>query len=772
MRDFNIKCIYLYLLILGYFASCQSSNLLNPYQTSYIHINHENPLKVFEFYTKFSEGDLVLHFEIGNGFTVQGLIFVIETYQLCIIKKNCPKETFEKDVIKFHLHEKEVIIKASELIKKFPNYSKGIKLYIAFFDDKYSYEDNFSIYTEKEIITLEEGEPKIMNGFLSLGKYTFQFISNQNETDNYKLQSLSNYNNTISLYTSNEKVIYFSTDKIIDYNFAAEPNKTYYIDVIDGVKKKENMISIMISKIYEESPRIIEENQKIITKFIVLNSYNFIFNISHYSPNEENFLLLTKSTRNFEVKIGTKNIDSPHNLNEISANDLNYSGMIMKETDIFDQDTTNYYIKIRKENTDKNEYIFIHVEILSEHIKKHIIFTNEFSLNAPLRIENKIIDQSIQSDYWIENRIEPEINKNFPIFIKYHITSNYNIIIHSKVDNLISVIRDTSEVINMVDNLAIINPSSSGNFSFVLKINNIFYANDLMYSFFITKFFLRVIETANDLKSIKYCFNCFKDKFYIIMYDNYLISHSHSKDSLFKKFQVQAISLSNKKEKITKLKDLNGIYYENKKDDENNILLLEFESKELIINNNIKVEAKQEKNGNIFITFNNENLKNKYNEYVISFYREDVDDEGKDEEIVISDTTIIKENRFKYEIVDASPGEYTIQVTAYNISNENETKVVAFIPIHYLVQEGEMKNIRKENEIKEIKTEERIKEIVSIIFVCIALFLLIFIGVKFSQFLKVNEILPTRKIKNENNINVKDYGPISTQELEVLHSEN
>ena len=103
-------------------------------------------------------------------------------------------------------------------------------------------------------------------------------------------------------------------------------------------------------------------------------------------------------------------------------------------------------------------------------------------------------------------------------------------------------------------------------------------------------------------------------------------------------------------------------------------------------NNNIKVEANQEKNGNIFITFNNEIFKNKYNEYVISFYREDVDDEGKDPEIVINDTKIINQNRFKYEIFDISPGKYIIQIAAYNTSTDNETIGVVFAPIHYLVQ--------------------------------------------------------------------------------------
>lgn len=770
MRDFHIKFIYLYILLLGYFAGCQPTNILNPYQNTYININHDNPLKIFEFYTKFSDGDLVLHFEIGNGFTVQGLIFLVETYKTCIIQNNCPKETFENGVIKFHLHEKDVIIRASEIVKKFPNYLKGIKLYIAFFDNKYSYEDNFSIYTEKDIINLEEGEPKFMNRFLSLGKYTFQFISNINETYNYKLQVSSNYNNTIRLYDFNDKEVYLSTNKIIDYTFSLEYNKTYYIDVTEGMKKEENMFLIMITKIHKESVRKIEENQIILTKFILLNTYNFIFNISHYSPNEENFLLLTKNTANFDVKIGTKNIDSLHKINQISPKEVNYSGIIMKETDIFDQKITNYYIKIRKDNTDKNEYIFIQVEILSKHTNR--ISLNEFSLKAPTRIENKIIAQSIQSDYWIENRIPPEKNKNFPIFIKYHITQNYNIIIHSKVENLITIIRDTSEIIDNVDNLAIINPSSDGNFSFILKINNIFYANDLMYSFFITKFFLRVIETKNDLISIKYCFNCFKDKFYLIMYDNYLISHSHPKDSLFKRFQLHSISLSNKKERITKLKQLSNIYYENKKNDINNILLLEFESRETIMNhNNIKVEANQEKNGNIFITFNNEIFKNKYNEYVISFYREDVDDEGKDPEIVINDTKIINQNRFKYEIFDISPGKYIIQIAAYNTSTDNETIGVVFAPIHYLVQKREKKKVGKEEEIEQIETEERIKEIISIFLVCIALFLLIFIGLKYYHFLKVNEKLPTHKLKNENNINAKDYGPLSTQELEIHHSE-
>ena len=770
MRDFHIKFIYLYILLLGYFAGCQPTNILNPYQNTYININHDNPLKIFEFYTKFSDGDLVLHFEIGNGFTVQGLIFLVETYKTCIIQNNCPKETFENEVIKFHLHEKDVIIRASEIVKKFPNYLEGIKLYIAFFDNKYSYEDNFSIYTEKDIINLEEGEPKFMNRFLSLGKYTFQFISNINETYNYKLQVSSNYNNTIRLYDFNDKEIYLSTNKIIDYTFSLEYNKTYYIDVTEGMKKEENMFLIMITKIHKESVRKIEENQIILTKFILLNTYNFIFNISHYSPNEENFLLLTKNTANFDVKIGTKNIDSLHKINQISPKEVNYSGIIMKETDIFDQKITNYYIKIRKDNTDKNEYIFIQVEILSKHTNR--ISLNEFSLKAPTRIENKIIAQSIQSDYWIENRIPPEKNKNFPIFIKYHITQNYNIIIHSKVENLITIIRDTSEIIDNVDNLAIINPSSDGNFSFILKINNIFYANDLMYSFFITKFFLRVIETKNDLISIKYCFNCFKDKFYLIMYDNYLISHSHPKDSLFKRFQLHSISLSNKKERITKLKQLSNIYYENKKNDINNILLLKFESRETIMNNNnIKVEANQEKNGNIFITFNNEIFKNKYNEYVISFYREDVDDEGKDPEIVINDTKIINQNRFKYEIFDISPGKYIIQIAAYNTSTDNETIGVVFAPIHYLVQKREKKKVGKEEEIEQIETEERIKEIISIFLVCIALFLLIFIGVKYYHFLKVNEKLPTHKLKNENNINTKDYRPLSTQELEIHHSE-
>ena len=256
------------------------------------------------------------------------------------------------------------------------------------------------------------------------------------------------------------------------------------------------------------------------------------------------------------------------------------------------------------------------------------------------------------------------------------------------------------------------------------------------------------------------CFNCFTKKFYIILHDNYFITNSHTKDSIFKRFNINVITPSNDKIKAKKLKNIANIYYDEKEKDDNSILLLEVESKEVIIENNINVIAKENSKGNILIKFNNEKQKDHFNEYVI-YLSQIGDDNSKDVEISIKESTIINKEQFEYELFNITPGNYNIKVVAYNTSDETITKGELYKPVNYMLTNKEEEGIVLN------ANEERLKDFLCVIIISLSILLLLWIVSKFIELIKLNEKKET-SIPEISRVNRKEYKPIATEDINTI----
>lgn len=752
---------FLILLIIIPFISSQSVVIKSiiPYENNHFIIDHNNPMQMFQYTLTSLKGDLIMRFEIGTGFTVKGFLFSDKKYITCIQNEKCMKQQSKDDIIHFKLKIKEMVIKSNELIEKGIVNQDNETIYIALYDNKYSYEDYFTLFKENDSITLKLGEPLLIKQFYSLNEYSIKFETDAQCTNKYIFQMNSEEKTIIEINNSKGEEILKEEMTIVDKEINLECNSTYLIHIKkkDSSSKKE-MFSMMITE--EMNQRIIEikDNQVLNKQFIISSRMYFFYNITHYDENEENYIILSQVNNQFNINISSKKSISISSDNLIDLYDEVIPLSLVKEVNRLNSEQTNYYMKIQRGKTIENEseFVLFTIELQSNN---QFILPDSFIVTVSSRIETKRLDHLIL-DQWSLTKLDANIT--YPLFIKYELSSKDNIIIHSNIENLLSIFTDKSEEVYNVDTLALLHPVNEETFSFVLKINEVSYvANELSYSFFITESNIRPMENKQDLKILQYCFNCFTKKFYIILHDNYFITNSHTKDSIFKRFNINVITPTNDILKVKKLKNIAKIFYDEKEKEDNSILLLEVDSKEVIIENNINVKAKESSQGNILITFNNEKQKDHFNEYVI-YLSQIGDDNTKDVEISINDTSIINKKQFEYELFNIAPGNYNIKVVAYNTKDEKITKGELYKPVNY------MQTKEKEEEAEVINSnEERLKDFLCVIIISLSILLLLWIASRFIELIKLNEKKET-SIPEISRVNRKEYKPIATEDINTI----
>ena len=754
------RLISLILLIIIPFISSQSVTIKSiiPYENNHFIIDQNNPMQVFQYTLTSMKGDLIMRFEIGTGFTVKGFLFSNKEYITCIQNEKCLKQQSKEDIIHFKLKIKEMVIKSDELKEKGIVNKDNETIYIVLYDNKYSYEDYFILFKETDMINLKLGEPLLIKQFYSLNEYLIKFETDAQCTNKYIFQMNSEDKTIIEIKNSNGVKILKEEINIVDKDITLECNSTYFVTIKKkNSSSKKEMFSMMLTE--EMNQRIIEikDNQILKKDLITSSRMYFFYNITHYDENEENYIILSQVSNQFNIKIASKKSISISSDNFIDLYDEVIPLSLVKEVNRLNSEQTNYYMKIKrgKKIENESEFVLFTIDLQS---KTSFILPDSFIITVSSRIETKRLDKLIL-EQWSITKLD--INLTYPLFIKYELSSKDNIIIHSNVENLLSIITDKSDEVYNVDTLALLHPENEETFSFVLKVNEVSYvANELSYSFFITESNLRPMEKKQDLKILQYCFNCFTKKFYIILHDNYFITNSHTKDSIFKRFNINVITPSNDKIKAKKLKNIANIYYDEKEKDDNSILLLEVESKEVIIENNINVIAKENSKGNILIKFNNEKQKDHFNEYVI-YLSQIGDDNSKDVEISIKESTIINKEQFEYELFNITPGNYNIKVVAYNTGDETITKGELYKPVNYMLTNKEEEGIVLN------ANEERLKDFLCVIIISLSILLLLWIVSKFIELIKLNEKKET-SIPEISRVNRKEYKPIATEDINTI----
>ena len=754
------RLMSLILLIIIPFISSQSVTIKSiiPYENNHFIIDQNNPMQVFQYTLTSMKGDLIMRFEIGTGFTVKGFLFSNKEYITCIQNEKCLKQQSKEDIIHFKLKIKEMVIKSDELKEKGIVNKDNETIYIVLYDNKYSYEDYFILFKETDMINLKLGEPLLIKQFYSLNEYLIKFETDAQCTNKYIFQMNSEDKTIIEIKNSNGVEILKEEINIVDKDITLECNSTYFVTIKKkNSSSKKEMFSMMLTE--EMNQRIIEikDNQILKKDLITSSRMYFFYNITHYDENEENYIILSQVSNQFNIKIASKKSISISSDNFIDLYDEVIPLSLVKEVNRLNSEQTNYYMKIKrgKKIENESEFVLFTIDLQS---KTSFILPDSFIITVSSRIETKRLDKLIL-EQWSITKLD--INLTYPLFIKYELSSKDNIIIHSNVENLLSIITDKSDEVYNVDTLALLHPENEETFSFVLKVNEVPYvANELSYSFFITESNIRPMEKKQDLKILQYCFNCFTKKFYIILHDNYFITNSHTKDSIFKRFNINVITPSNDKIKAKKLKNIANIYYDEKEKDDNSILLLEVESKEVIIENNINVIAKENSKGNILIKFNNEKQKDHFNEYVI-YLSQIGDDNSKDVEISIKESTIINKEQFEYELFNITPGNYNIKVVAYNTSDETITKGELYKPVNYMLTNKEEEGIVLN------ANEERLKDFLCVIIISLSILLLLWIVSKFIELIKLNEKKET-SIPEISRVNRKEYKPIATEDINTI----
>ena len=754
------RLMSLILLIIIPFISSQSVTIKSiiPYENNHFIIDQNNPMQVFQYTLTSMKGDLIMRFEIGTGFTVKGFLFSNKEYITCIQNEKCLKQQSKEDIIHFKLKIKEMVIKSDELKEKGIVNKDNETIYIVLYDNKYSYEDYFILFKETDMINLKLGEPLLIKQFYSLNEYLIKFETDAQCTNKYIFQMNSEDKTIIEIKNSNGVEILKEEINRVDKDITLECNSTYFVTIKKkNSSSKKEMFSMMLTEEMNQCIIEIKDNQILKKDLITSSRMYFFYNITHYDENEENYIILSQVSNQFNIKIASKKSISISSDNFIDLYDEVIPLSLVKEVNRLNSEQTNYYMKIKrgKKIENESEFVLFTIDLQS---KTSFILPDSFIITVSSRIETKRLDKLIL-EQWSITKLD--INLTYPLFIKYELSSKDNIIIHSNVENLLSIITDKSDEVYNVDTLALLHPENEETFSFVLKVNEVSYvANELSYSFFITESNLRPMEKKQDLKILQYCFNCFTKKFYIILHDNYFITNSHTKDSIFKRFNINVITPSNDKIKAKKLKNIANIYYDEKEKDDNSILLLEVESKEVIIENNINVIAKENSKGNILIKFNNEKQKDHFNEYVI-YLSQIGDDNSKDVEISIKESTIINKEQFEYELFNITPGNYNIKVVAYNTSDETITKGELYKPVNYMLTNKEEEGIVLN------ANEERLKDFLCVIIISLSILLLLWIVSKFIELIKLNEKKET-SIPEISRVNRKEYKPIATEDINTI----
>ena len=94
-------------------------------------------------------------------------------------------------------------------------------------------------------------------------------------------------------------------------------------------------------------------------RLITSSRMYFFYNITHYDENEENYIILSQVSNQFNIKIASKKSISISSDNFIDLYDEVIPLSLVKEVNRLNSEQTNYYMKIKRGKKIENESEFV-----------------------------------------------------------------------------------------------------------------------------------------------------------------------------------------------------------------------------------------------------------------------------------------------------------------------------------------------------------------------------------------------------------------------------
>ena len=263
----------------------------------------------------------------------------------------------------------------------------------------YFFLDYVILYESEKNISLKEGEPLVINNFMSNNKYFFSFKSSKDV--NIVYSSKGKGQKSINIYINDilDKTITVENEIILNYHKAT--NNDEYKIIINNHNFDDNSDQKFSIIYYEnqEKFRKIKKNENIQINYILMNQkiqyFYFYLNISNYNnTGSVNFKLdyLNKNDKtkyiNISSKINLTNIDIDDNSNEAQFNhDFN------NELDYYydvgsDENLKIYFNPNFINNSNDYKYKFILVKVKINNINLDSDIGKSFNISLGNEVEN------------------------------------------------------------------------------------------------------------------------------------------------------------------------------------------------------------------------------------------------------------------------------------------------------------------------------------------------------------------------------------------------
>ena len=298
----------------------------------------------------------------------------------------------------------------------------------------YFFLDYVILYESEKNISLKEGEPLVINNFMSDNKYIFSFKSSKDVSIVYS--SKGKGQKSINIYINDilDKAITVENEIILNYQKTT--NNDEYKIIINNHNFDDNSDQKFSIIYYEnqEKFRKIKKNENIQINYIIMNQkiqyFYFYLNISNYNNTGSiNFKLdyLNKNDKtkyiNISSKINLTNIDIDDNSNDEALFNHDFNNELDYYYDVGSDENLKIYFNpdfINNSNNYKYKFILVKVKINNININSDI--GKSFNISLGNEVENIEINDNDNINY---KNLEIKTESYIPSYIK--LLFNFNL---------------------------------------------------------------------------------------------------------------------------------------------------------------------------------------------------------------------------------------------------------------------------------------------------------------------------------------------------------
>ena len=298
----------------------------------------------------------------------------------------------------------------------------------------YFFLDYVILYESEKNISLKEGEPLVINNFMSDNKYIFSFKSSKDVSIVYS--SKGKGQKSINIYINDilDKAITVENEIILNYQKTT--NNDEYKIIINNHNFDDNSDQKFSIIYYEnqEKFRKIKKNENIQINYIIMNQkiqyFYFYLNISNYNNTGSiNFKLdyLNKNDKtkyiNISSKINLTNIDIDDNSNDEALFNHDFNNELDYYYDVGSDENLKIYFNPDFINNSNNyKYKFILVKVKINNINLNSDSGKSFNISLGNEVENIEINDNDNINY---KNLEIKTESYIPSYIK--LLFNFNL---------------------------------------------------------------------------------------------------------------------------------------------------------------------------------------------------------------------------------------------------------------------------------------------------------------------------------------------------------